>query len=57
MNGTRGVVVKLLKHSVAVKVACGPSAGQTLFVPRINLQNSGQARKIFFLTIDGAWFF
>jgi hypothetical protein len=44
MNGTRGVIEKLLKHSVAVKVACGPSAGQIVFVPRINLQSTGQAK-------------
>ena len=44
MNGTRGVVVRLLKHSVVVKVTCGPSAGKDIFVPRINLQNSGQTK-------------
>ena len=47
MNGTRGVIRRLLKHSVAVKVACGPSAGGTIFVPRINLQSTGQAKGFF----------
>jgi hypothetical protein len=44
MNGTRGVIKKLLDHSVGVEAACGPMAGKTVFIPRINLQSSGQAK-------------
>ena len=49
MNGTRGVVVRMMQHSVVVKVASGPSAGKEIYVPRINLQNSGQT-KVFFVS-------
>ena len=55
MNGTRGVIVRLLRHSVAVKIAFGPSAGQTIFVPRINLQSTGQTKG--FLHRKGNMFF
>ncbi len=46
MNGTPGFIKKLLKHSVAVKVACGPSAGQIVFAPA-STQSTGHAKGFF----------
>ena len=44
MNGTRGLITRLLHHSVKVRVAGVPMDGQEVLVPRINLQSTGQTK-------------
>jgi hypothetical protein len=42
MNGTRGIITELHKHSVVICPSSGPMAGENIVIPRINLQSSGQ---------------
>ena len=44
MNGTRGVITQLRKHSVGICPSSGPMAGEVIFLPRINLQSTGQVK-------------
>jgi hypothetical protein len=44
MNGTRGVITELRRHSIAICPSSGPMAGKVIYLPRINLQSTGQVK-------------